>query len=62
MSNEQIYYDRLRKIARSYQTSEQLRRNAGQYGLSYVEELEAAYENLQAEANGAIKGKRRPKE
>lgn len=62
MSNEQRYFDALKKIARSYQSSDQLRRNAGQYGLSHGEELEAAYENIQQEAERAIKGKRRPKE
>ena len=61
MSNEQAYFDRLKKIARGYQTADQLRRRAGQYGCSYIEELEMAYENIQAEANAAIKGKRRPR-
>lgn len=60
-SNEQVYFDALRAIARSYQTSGQLRRNAGQYGLEYAEELEMAYDNLQCTADAAIFGKRRPK-
>lgn len=59
--NEQKYYDTLRKIAREYQTAEQLRRRAGQYGLGFVEEIELCYENLQDEARRAIRGKRRPK-
>ena len=61
MSHEQAYYDVLKKIARSYQTSDQLRRRAGQYGCSHVEELEMAYENIQEEARRAIHGKRRPR-
>jgi hypothetical protein len=60
-NNEQYYYDKLKKIARGYQTAAQLRRKAGQYGLSHVEELEMSYENLQTEAALAIKGKRRPR-
>ncbi|MGY3393410.1 hypothetical protein ACVWW6_006001 [Bradyrhizobium sp. USDA 3311] len=62
MSNEQRYYDALQRIARQYQTADQLRRRAGQYGCSHLEELEMAYENMQQEAAHAIKGKRRPKE
>lgn len=62
MSNERLYYDTLKKIARGYQTAEQLHRNAGQYGCSFEEEIEMAYENLQGEAEFAIKGKRRPKD
>ena len=61
MSNEARYYDALKKIARGYQTAEQLRRRAGQYGLSFDEEIEMAYENMQLEAERAIKGRRRPK-
>lgn len=61
-TNEQRYYDALKRIARDYQTSGRLRRNAGQYGLSHFEELEAAYENIQNVAEIAIKGRRRPKE
>lgn len=60
MSNEQRYYDALRRIARDYQTADQLRRNAGQYGLEHIDELEMAYENIQEEAKLAIKGRRRP--
>ena len=62
MSNEQRYYDALRHIARDYQTTDQLRRRAGQYGLEHIEELEMSYENIQSEAAKAIRGRRRPKE
>lgn len=61
MGDEQRYFDVLKKIARQYQTSDQLRRRAGQYGCSWVEELEMAYENIQQEAERAIRGKRRPR-
>lgn len=61
MSNEQRYYDALKVIAKSYQTAEQLSRNAGQYGLDHLEELEMAYENMQQVAKNAIHGRRRPK-
>lgn len=47
----------LKKIAKAYQTSEQLRRNSEkQYGLEYDEALEYAYDNLQMEAETASKG------
>ena len=59
-SNEQRYFDALKVIAKNYQTSEQLRRRAGQYGLDHVDELEMAYENMQQVAKNAIHGKRRP--
>jgi hypothetical protein len=63
MSNEQIYYDRLKRIAKGSQTTSQLRRSSEQsYGLDYVEALEMAYENLQVAAASAIRGKRRPKD
>lgn len=44
--SEQKYFDVLHRIAKCYQTSDQLRRRAGQYGCSHVEELEMAYENI----------------
>lgn len=56
--------ERLRRIAKDYQTPEQIRRSSEKdYGLSYSEALEYAYENLQSEAAYAIKGVRivRPK-
>jgi|KBSSwiStaDraftv2_1062776.scaffolds.fasta_scaffold69562_6 hypothetical protein len=62
MSNEQAYYDALHRIAKKYQTPDQIRRSAQkQWGCSYEEALEMVYENLQAEAARAIHGKRRPK-
>lgn len=61
-SNEQRYFDALKRIARDYQNVDQLRRSAERsYGLSYEEVLEMAYENIQHEASITIKGKRRPK-
>lgn len=62
VSNEQRYFDALKRIARDYMTPEQLRRKASQYGLSFAEMLEMSYENLQDEAKHAIKGRRRPKD
>ncbi|WP_375414519.1 hypothetical protein [uncultured Bradyrhizobium sp.] len=62
MNNEQRYFDALKKIAREYQTADQLRRRTGQYGCSFEEEIEMAYENIQQEARAAIKGRRRPVE
>lgn len=56
-------YDALKRIARGYQTPDQLRRGSEkQYGLAYTEALEYAYENMQQDAKNAIKGLRRPKE
>ncbi len=62
MSNERQYFDALKRI-QSYQTPEQLRRSAEKdYGLSYEEALEMAYENVLAEAKAATHRKRRPAE
>ena len=59
--NEIRYYEALREIAKNYSTTEQLRRTAErEYGLSYHEAMEMAYDNIQATAADAIKGKRRP--
>ena len=60
-SDAQRYYDALKRIARGYQTAAQLRRRAGQYGLTFEEEIEMSYENIQGEAAAAIHRKRRPK-
>lgn len=61
-SNELIYFTVLKKIAKAYQTTDQLRRNSErEYGLAFEEALEMAYENIQAEAANATRGKRRPK-
>lgn len=60
-SNNADYYDALRRI-RSYDSVERLRRRAEKdYGLSPNEAIEMAYENVKAEAENAIRGKRRPK-
>ena len=62
MSNEQRYFDALKRIATGYQTVEQLRRNAErEYGLDPAEAIEMAYENVIEEAKRAVKGRRRPK-
>lgn len=61
IQNEQFYYDILKKIAKAYMTSDQLKRRAEKmYGVSYHEALEMSYDNLQAEAANATRGKRRP--
>lgn len=55
-------YGALKRIARDYQSPRQLERSADkQWGLGYIEALEMAYENIQAEAKNAIKGVRLPK-
>lgn len=61
LQREQRYYDALRLIARDFQTSERLLRD-GDCGLSGVESLEMAYDNIQEVAEIAIRGMRRPKE
>lgn len=54
-----IMHEALRRIAKEYQTPDQLRKSCEkQYGLSYNESITMAYENLQAEAKQAIKGVR----
>lgn len=60
-TDAQRYYDALRVIGRNYQTVERLKRSADGIGLSPAEHVEMAYENLQAEAANAIRGKRRPR-
>jgi hypothetical protein len=60
MNNEQRYFDALAKIARQYETSAQIRKSAGKYGCSHLEELEMSYENMQEVAKMAIRGRRRP--
>lgn len=61
-SNEQRYFDALKRIA-SYQTAERLLRHSYKdWGLDDgAEALEYAYENIQSEARNAVRGKRRPK-
>lgn len=59
-SNEQAYYDVLKRIAREYMTPAQVFRTAKNVGLEPDEHLEMSYENIQADAEQVIKGKRRP--
>lgn len=62
MSNEQIYFDALKKIARDFETPDRLRKMAERgYGLDAAEAIEMAYENMQILAADTIRGKRRPK-
>lgn len=57
----QIYYDALKEIT-LYDTPEKLRRLAEkEYGLSYEEALEMAYDNIRQEAKFVINGQKRPK-
>lgn len=52
-------YDALKRIAKGYQTPDQLRRNSEKdFGCDYSDALEMAYENLQFEAGAAIRGLR----
>lgn len=61
-SNEQLYYETLKRITR-YSSVERLRRGSEKnYGLPFAEALEYAYENVIGEAECAIRGKRRPKD
>jgi hypothetical protein len=47
----------LRQIAKGYQTLKQLEKSSkSEYGLSYVETLEMAYENMQNDAKFYSKG------
>lgn len=59
-TNEQRYYDALRRIT-GYQSVGRLRRHSERdWGLSFVEALEGAYENMREDAKRAIRGRRRP--
>ncbi|MHB8209125.1 hypothetical protein [Mucilaginibacter sp.] len=50
----------LKKISRQYDTPERLRKSCEkEYGLSYEEALEMAYENIQLDAALASKGVQR---
>lgn len=61
-TNEQRYYDALKRIAKAYDSPERLMATAEKkYGLEPIEALEMAYDNIQTEATRAIAGKRRPK-
>lgn len=58
---EARFHVALRRIL-AYMTPDQLRRaSEKEYGLEFVESLEMAYENIQAEAKAALKGYRKPK-
>ncbi len=60
-SNEQRYYEALRRIVH-YQSIASLRRGSEkEYSLSFEETLEYAYENVIQEAHTALRGRRRPK-
>lgn len=62
MTNEQWYFDILKRIA-SYDSLEKIEKTAEKnYGLTPHEVLEMAYENVLLEAKSAVKGKRRPKD
>lgn len=59
-SNEQRYFDALKRITQ-YQSPDRMRRSSDKdWGLDFEETLEYAYENVIEEARRAIKGKRRP--
>lgn len=61
-TNEQYYYDTLKRIS-SYDPPERIRKNAEkEYGLDADEAIEYAYDNVRSEAITAIKGMRRPKD
>ncbi len=61
MSNEQIYYDMLKRIT-LYDSPEKLRKSSEKnWGLPFDEAIEYAYDNIQSDAKRAIRGKRRPK-
>ena len=62
MSNEQRYFDALKRIAR-FQTVERIRKHSRHdLGLGSEEALEYAYENAIQAAKDATRGRRRPKE
>jgi hypothetical protein len=59
--HEQEYFDALKEIAR-YRPSEWFEDHSQkEYGLSPREALEMAYDNMQARAAAAIRGRTRPK-
>ena len=60
LKHEQQYFETLKRIA-SFDPPERLRRNSEKnYGLSYEEALEYAYENMREAAREAIRGRRMP--
>lgn len=59
--NQKAQFNRMRSalliISREYKSTDQLRRESEkQYGLEYEEALEMAFENIQGEAEFAVKG------
>lgn len=59
-SNEQRYFDMLKRIT-LYQSPDRLRRtHEKEWGMTYPDALEMAYENILSDAQRAIRGKRRP--
>jgi hypothetical protein len=61
-TNEQYYFDTLKRIA-SYNSPEEIQRHAQKrYGLDGSEAIEYAYDNVLTEARNAIKGMRRPRD
>jgi hypothetical protein len=61
MDNGQRYHEALRQIAKEYLTTEQLAKRAEKlYGVNYHEALEMSYDNIQATAANAIRGRHRP--
>jgi hypothetical protein len=62
MDNAARYYDALKRIS-MYQSVGKLRLSSEKdWGLSFQEALEYAYENVLEEARAAIRGKGRPKD
>ena len=58
--NELRYFTALKRIT-LYQSPTKLRRDSEKdWGLPYIDALEAAYENIQQEARDAIHSRRRP--
>jgi hypothetical protein len=56
--NQKLNYNRMLKALRriaSYQSPKQMRKHDGDWGLSYQEALEMAYENMQVEARHGAK-------
>jgi hypothetical protein len=61
-TNEQRYFDALKRIT-LYQSVDRLRRRSEkEWGVEFPEVLEMVYENVKSEAERAIRGKRRPKD
>ncbi len=58
-SNEQRYFDALKRITR-YMSVEKLHRSADGMGLGKNEHIEMAYENVIGEAERALKHRKRP--